>query len=109
MKRANEWTDPRFKNADFGPGVSPRIKAQQSGFELVIVEVDIKRLEESAQLELNEIWILDSAGEKYKSPVVSQDKLGEQTEETREFVFAVPKKSELKRIELAASTFIELP
>jgi hypothetical protein len=109
VKRAKEWEDPRFKNADFGPGAGPRIESQKVGFEFAIVTVDVKRLDDKARFDLKEMWILDSSGKKYKSPVLFQDELGETAEETREFVFSVPVKSELKRIQLAADTFLELP
>jgi hypothetical protein len=109
VKRAKEWVDPRFKNADFGPGGGPRIESQKPGFELFVVQINVKRLDEKARFELKEIWILDSSGKKYKSPVLIQDQLGETAEESREFVFSVPVKSELKRIQLGPEMFIEIP
>jgi len=109
VRRAKEWDDPRFKDMNFGPAGGPHLQSQKAGFEFAIIQVDVKRLEEKARFDLRELWIIDTAGKKYKSPVLFQDKLGESAAETREFVFSVPVKSELKRIQLATETFIELP
>ena len=109
VRRSKEWEDPRFKDMNFGPAGGPHLKTQKAGFEFAIVQVDVKRLEEKARFDLGELWIIDTAGKRYKSPVLFQDKLGESAAETREFVFSVPVKSELRRIQLAADTFIELP
>lgn len=81
---------------------------ESSAFELVVVHLEIKRLSDGAKKVLGDVEAEDDKGKKYSHLVGNPKELGQAAAEKREFAFAVPKGSALKKLYLTKDWSVEL-
>lgn len=79
-----------------------------SGFELAIVHLNVKRVLDGATLSLDNPLLFDDKGQSYQS-VYSHVPLGNEVNESREFIFPIKRGIGLKRIQLAPDITFNLP
>lgn len=80
----------------------------EPGYELALVRVDAKRSADNATARLETVSVEDTSGKKIPSLTNKPKPLGGSVSETREFAFAVPKGTALKKIQLTESLSAEL-
>lgn len=79
-----------------------------SGFELAVVRLNVKRLVDNAEVPLETVSVEDKKGQKYYSLINEPNALGQNANEEREFAFAVPKGTALKKFHLTEGLSVEL-
>lgn len=80
----------------------------EPGFELAVVRLKVTRRSEGAALPLDNVSVYDDKDKKYPSAVGGLAPLGKEVNETREFAFAVPTGTILKKLELAKEVSVDL-
>lgn len=79
-----------------------------SGYELAVVHLTVKRLVNGATLNLSDVAAIDDKGDKYPT-VYEFEPLGKEAEETRDFIFPVKTGTRLRKLQLNPDVSRDLP
>jgi len=115
VRRVKQWQPAEGGSITLTRGVSMKMTdgsltglEAEPGFELAVIRLSVTRLAEGANLALDDVSVYDDKGKKYVSAVGGLPALGKEANESREFAFAVPIGTPLKKIELAKDLSIDL-
>lgn len=115
VRRVKQWQPAEGGSIMLTRGVSMKMingsltgLEAEAGFELAVIRLSVTRLAEGATLPLDNVSVYDDKGKKYVSAVGGLPALGKEANESREFAFAVPIRTPLKKIELAKGVSIDL-
>ncbi|MEO8434034.1 MAG: hypothetical protein ABI596_04015 [Pyrinomonadaceae bacterium] len=115
IQRVKEWQPAGGGGITLTRGVSMKLLGgsitgleAEPGFELAVIRLKVTRRSEGATLSLDNVSVYDDNDKKYPSAVGGLDPLGKEVNEIRQFAFAVPTGTILKKIELARDVAVDL-
>ena len=115
VRRVKQWQPAEGGSIVLTRGVSMKMVngsltglEAEPGFELAVIRLSATRPAEGAILSLEDVSAYDDKGKKYPSAVGGLPALGKEANESREFAFAVPTGTLLKKIELAKDVSVDL-
>ena len=80
----------------------------EPGYDIAVVKLSVNRMADGASASLDDVSAFDDKDKKYSSIVGQLPPLGREKTESREFAFAVPAGTALKKIELAKDVSVDL-
>jgi hypothetical protein len=115
VERVKQWKASQGGSVTLTKGVALKsINGSLSGFEsdpgyeIAVVKLSVQRADNTAPQTVSEVKAVDDKGTEFLSLVGDPFPLGKEKTENREFAFAVPTGTQLKKIQLAKDLSLDL-
>lgn len=115
VARVKEWQATEGGSVHLTKGVAMKMIGgslngfeAETGYEIAVVKLTVNRMADGASASLDDVSVVDDKDKKYSSIVGQLSPLGKEKTENREFAFAVPAGTALKKIELAKDVSVDL-